>query len=374
MGNTVLVVRMWARALAMLAVREYRTWQFGRKMKARHSQLVMELIEKAQFIGDRLPSGDAGLLETLIISAMSPCPVEFRGGMIGRDQDGAEVSTGYAGSAKYSCLCRMRCEKKCNGHCYGRPAVFFLRNNTHDPKSLRGGTVFASNYPSRQEIKILYSLGVKKVYTLFDDHDDDAVVYYDRLRGRGVDFEIEKLEFESEVWREYFLFAHEKLGKIKTPLSFGDAGILLSVINGRRSHCIYHHIGSFIYTAREGFVVSGYNGPASGDVHCDEDGCQKKIDGVKCIGLHGEENGLNKLSDTTLVRGGVIFISQSACEECAISIADVGIKAVVFLKKYQRVVTNNNRVTDTSGQVRAVSRDAGISMLRYSSRGLTPWR
>ena len=107
-----------------------------------------------------------------------------------------------------------------------------------------------------------------------------------------------------------------------------------------RVHCKNYKVGAVL--ARENNAVAiGYNGPAKGDVHCDEVGCARVVDGEekkrsgKCRGSHAE---LNAIANAALlgvsIKDCILYVTYRPCKSCSKQIVNAGIKRVVYLHDY----------------------------------------
>ncbi len=110
----------------------------------------------------------------------------------------------------------------------------------------------------------------------------------------------------------------------------------------KRSACLFYDVGAVIFRGHQALSF-GYNGPASGDVHCFEVGCARIIDGKlkegsgKCRGSHAELNAIgNAARNGVSIDGASMMVTISPCKVCAKQIVNQGIKEVYYLFGYDR--------------------------------------
>lgn len=100
-----------------------------------------------------------------------------------------------------------------------------------------------------------------------------------------------------------------------------------------RGTCPRLHVGCVIVKDKH-IVSTGFNGSIHGHNHCDEDGCLLNDEG-RCIRtLHAEENAVLH-ADRHLLQGATAYITHESCEKCAKTLAQSGIKRVVFREHYE---------------------------------------
>lgn len=107
----------------------------------------------------------------------------------------------------------------------------------------------------------------------------------------------------------------------------------------KRSMCVHYKVAAVIAKGKH-LVSIGYNGPVSGEPHCEEVGCAKIVDGEKsppgsdkCRGAHAEDNAITRAG--MAADGASLYISYRPCLACAKRIVNAGIKRVVYLKDYE---------------------------------------
>jgi len=142
--------------------------------------------------------------------------------------------------------------------------------------------------------------------------------------------------------------------KKKLRPSWDETFMSVAVVFAQRSMCKYYKVGAVI--AREKQLLSvGYNGPVSGEPHCEEVGCAKEKDGKRlpsgsglCRGAHAEINAIcNAANNGVSIRGATLYVTYRPCHDCAKHIVNAGIRKVVYLHDYEgdlRAIELFNRV------------------------------
>jgi len=136
-----------------------------------------------------------------------------------------------------------------------------------------------------------------------------------------------------------------------------------ALLASERSACVHYKVGAVLARNKQ-ILTLGYNGPVSGDSHCEEIGCAKMRDGVKlpsgsglCRGSHAELNAIANAANLGIFIGGASFyITYRPCYSCAKQIVNAGIKRVVYLRDYD-------------GEPEAVSlfRKTGVDLIKFDS-------
>jgi len=109
----------------------------------------------------------------------------------------------------------------------------------------------------------------------------------------------------------------------------------------KRSHCIWFKVAAVFYKGDKLLSV-GYNGPPKGEVHCDEAGCAKIVDGKKlpggsglCRGAHAEANGItNAAAEGICLKGARVYCTYTPCYDCGKMLANLGITELIYRKVY----------------------------------------
>jgi dCMP deaminase len=105
-----------------------------------------------------------------------------------------------------------------------------------------------------------------------------------------------------------------------------------------------------IYVDANHRVVSiGYNGPVKGGYNCNEVGCAKIHGNPKtgklerCRGAHAEMNGIINAIDPRALKGATLYCVKFPCYDCMKSLANTGIKEIVYYEKYLRTQTGGEK-------------------------------
>lgn len=108
----------------------------------------------------------------------------------------------------------------------------------------------------------------------------------------------------------------------------------MSNILQNRSVCSRNKVGAMI--VKDGRPISvGYNGPASGEDHCEEGSCL----GSACdISIHAEANAIAFAAKTGVPTDGcTIYTTLGPCINCAKLIVQAGIVRVVYEREYRLI-------------------------------------
>lgn len=126
-----------------------------------------------------------------------------------------------------------------------------------------------------------------------------------------------------------------------------------------------------VYVDAEHRVVSlGYNGPVKGGYNCNEVGCAK-IDGnpktgklERCRGAHAEINGIINAIDPRALKGATLYSVKFPCYDCMKSLANVGIKEIVYFEKYLRTQTGGEKFEEET-EAEELAKTSGIKIRQY---------
>lgn len=142
-----------------------------------------------------------------------------------------------------------------------------------------------------------------------------------------------------------------------------------------RSTCERLHVGAVF--ARDGrILVQGYNGAPAGMAHCDHT-CNCDTEGypyfveendewvhrsfcrapLPCTSaVHAEQNAISYAARWGVeLEGSILYCTHQPCLNCAMSIVNVGVKAVIFSEEYR--LKDGIRLLET----------AGVKVLRHSN-------
>jgi dCMP deaminase len=102
----------------------------------------------------------------------------------------------------------------------------------------------------------------------------------------------------------------------------------------KRSACYRAGVGCII--TKDNVPVSiGYNGPASGEPHCNGQDCELKADGSCQRSLHAEANALTRLGRLEITDALTMYCVYSPCEHCAPLIIHSQTSRLVFRHQYR---------------------------------------
>lgn len=146
---------------------------------------------------------------------------------------------------------------------------------------------------------------------------------------------------------------------------FKDIFAELTISASKRSLCLFYDVGASIFRDQH-VLCTGYNGPASGDVHCTQVGCARIVDGEvksgtgRCRGSHAELNAIGNAAKCGInITGASIMTSWRPCFACAKQIVNAGLKEVLYLFDY-------GDDPDVDGYLRRL----GINIVKYQSEYL----
>lgn len=107
-----------------------------------------------------------------------------------------------------------------------------------------------------------------------------------------------------------------------------------SVLLSLRSTCTRLAVGATIVRDRR-IIAGGYNGSASGDVHCIDEGCYM-VDGHCVRTIHAEMNAILQCAKFGVpTEGAEIYVTHFPCLQCTKMIVQAGIKKIYYLQNYR---------------------------------------
>jgi len=114
-------------------------------------------------------------------------------------------------------------------------------------------------------------------------------------------------------------------------LRYHRAYLNMSIEWSKLSHCKRKQVGALI-VKNDMIISDGYNGaPAGMDNNCED--CDGK---THWYVLHAEENAILKCSKNgTSCDGATMYITHSACRNCARQILQSGIKRLIYINDYK---------------------------------------
>ncbi len=141
----------------------------------------------------------------------------------------------------------------------------------------------------------------------------------------------------------------ERDKKGETRLTWDEAFMNMALVLTRRVSCQVVKTAAIYVDAEHRVISLGYNGPVKGALNCNEVGCAK-IDGnpktkklERCRGAHAEMNGIINAIDPRALKGATLYSVKHPCYDCVKSLANVGIKEIVYYEKYLRTQTGGEK-------------------------------
>lgn len=104
-----------------------------------------------------------------------------------------------------------------------------------------------------------------------------------------------------------------------------------------RASCIRRSVGCVIVDNDHHIMSTGYNGPHSGSIECQDGLCSreqaKSGEGLDaCCAIHAEQNALLQCPNTMGIY--TVYVSASPCITCVKLLLNTSCKRVVFLEEY----------------------------------------
>lgn len=104
--------------------------------------------------------------------------------------------------------------------------------------------------------------------------------------------------------------------------------------SAKRSTCSRKHVGAVVVRNRT-ILSTGYNGSIRGLGHCDDDG-HMMVDGHCVRTIHAETNAIIQAArNGTAIDDTTIYVTASPCWDCFKTIANAGIRRIVFDEFYR---------------------------------------
>ena len=132
-------------------------------------------------------------------------------------------------------------------------------------------------------------------------------------------------------------------------LSWDETFMNVAIVFTRRVSCQVVKTAAVYVNGDHQVISIGYNGPIRGGYNCDEVGCAK-IDGnpktgklERCRGAHAEMNGIINAIDPRALKGATLYSVKFPCFDCMKSLANAGIKEIVYFEKYLRTQTGGEK-------------------------------
>jgi dCMP deaminase len=117
-------------------------------------------------------------------------------------------------------------------------------------------------------------------------------------------------------------------------LSFDEYFMRMAMLASERATCERLKVGSVI-VKNKNVLATGYNGSASGEAHCIDEGCYVRDN--HCIRtIHAEQNALLQSAKYGIsVQGASLYATHFPCLHCTKSLVTAGIKEIVYLHDYR---------------------------------------
>ena len=156
-------------------------------------------------------------------------------------------------------------------------------------------------------------------------------------------------------------------------LSWDEFFMDVARVSAQRTACIYHKIASVFVDKDHRIISIGYNGPSTGDYHCNEVGCAKvhgdlKTDEIRrCRGVHAEINAIINAGDTNELKGSTLYNTIFPCYDCLKALNNLGVKRIVYYEEYKRVLDGRGGKREKDGpEARNLAKRRGIIVEKYS--------
>jgi dCMP deaminase len=117
-------------------------------------------------------------------------------------------------------------------------------------------------------------------------------------------------------------------------MSFDEYFLRMALLASERATCQRLKVGAVI-VKNKNVLATGYNGSASGEVHCIDEGCLMR-DGHCIRTIHAEQNAILQCAKHGVnVNGASIYVTHFPCLHCTKSLVTVGIREIVYLNDYR---------------------------------------
>jgi dCMP deaminase len=125
-----------------------------------------------------------------------------------------------------------------------------------------------------------------------------------------------------------------------------ETGLAIAAAWARRGTCGRRQVGCLLMDADGYPISSGYNGPASGQAHCDIFPCAgrnapsgKNLQA--CEAIHAEINALLRCPDVRLIH--TCYVTHSPCLDCVKALLNTGCLRIVFSEPYAHDAESRGR-------------------------------
>jgi dCMP deaminase len=117
-------------------------------------------------------------------------------------------------------------------------------------------------------------------------------------------------------------------------ISFEEYFMRMALLASERATCERLKVGSVIVKDKN-ILATGYNGSASGETHCIDEGCLMR-DGHCIRTIHSEQNALIQCAKRGVaVEGATIYVTHFPCLHCTKSLITAGIAEIRYLNSYR---------------------------------------
>ena len=113
--------------------------------------------------------------------------------------------------------------------------------------------------------------------------------------------------------------------------------LALAVLAAQRSTCVRRKVGCILVDKKGRLLATGYNGVASGEIHCNDKPCEgamhksgEGLDHRKAI--HAEQNAILQCKDPQQIR--TAYVTTAPCVSCTKLLLNTSCKTIVFLESY----------------------------------------
>ncbi len=140
----------------------------------------------------------------------------------------------------------------------------------------------------------------------------------------------------------------QKKFKKRSRISWDEFFIGIAENAAKRTACLFHRAAAVFVDENHHIISIGYNGPSKNDLHCNEVGCAKihgdPVTGEikRCRGVHGEINAIINAGDTSKLKNATLYITTFPCYDCMKALNNLGIKKIVYLDEYLRVIEGSD--------------------------------
>lgn len=165
-------------------------------------------------------------------------------------------------------------------------------------------------------------------------------------------------------------------GKVSR-LSWDETFMNMAAVLTKRVSCKVVKTAAVYVDADHRVISLGYNGSVKGGYNCDEVGCAK-IDGnpktgklERCRGAHAEINGIMNAIDPRALKGATLYCITHPCYDCVKSLANAGIKEIVYYQKYLRTLTGGEKFEEES-EANDLAKMRGIKIRKFTGKIICP--